>query len=734
MRLPNRSRIALIMIAMLGQACGGGGSSFNATPAPGGLDVRPGNSTCVAGAPPGADVVTLQRVFPALAFSNPILGLEAPGDSSQWFVVEQAGRVLRFANSNGTTSTSPFIDIRSRVTSGGETGLLGMAFHPNFPTDRRVFLSYTTTAGNLVSRVSSFLTLDGGQTLDPTSERILLTLNQPESNHNGGNIAFGPDGYLYVGFGDGGGAGDAHTQNGPSGNGQSLTTMLGKLLRIDVGAESSTAYAIPTGNPFAGNPKCGPGANAQSCPEIFAYGLRNPWRWSFDRQTGELWVGDVGQDSWEEVDIVTRGGNYGWRCREGLHDYNTASCPASGLIDPVAEYSHAVGQSITGGYVYRGPQSTSLSGQYVFADFVSGRVWALQPDGAGGYRMRELVTAGFNISSFAQGNDGELYAIDYGGGLYRVAFQPGAGGGVIPSSLAASGCVDPSDATRPASGLIPYAVNVPFWSDGADKDRWIALPNGQNISVGANGDWSPPNGSVLVKNFRLGSSIVETRLLMHHSDGTWAGYSYQWNDAQTDATLLPGGGTKVWGAQTWIYPSESDCLQCHTVAAGRTLGLETAQMNRSFTYPATGRTANQITTFNSIGTLTPALSADPATLPFLPDAFAASGTLPDRARAYLHANCSQCHRPGGPTPVNLDFRYTTSLSATNACDTVPQAGDLGLGSAARIIAPGNAGNSVLLARVSRRGTDQMPPLASNRVDSQGVQLLTQWIDGLASCN
>jgi hypothetical protein len=232
----------------------------------GGLDTRPSNTTCLAGArPSGSDTASVLRVFPALLFSSPILALQAPGDGSRWYVVQQGGQVLRFANNNATTTTSPFVDISGRITSGGETGLLGMAFHPNFPTDRRVFLSYTATAGSLVSRVSSFLSLDGGLTLDPTSERTLLTLNQPESNHNGGNIAFGPDGFLYIGFGDGGSGGDPHTQNGPIGNGQSLRTMLGKIVRIDVGTvETATTYTIPSTNPFAANPKCGPTTNAQS--------------------------------------------------------------------------------------------------------------------------------------------------------------------------------------------------------------------------------------------------------------------------------------------------------------------------------------------------------------------------------------------------------------------------------------------------------------------------------------
>src|SRR5882672_7550808 len=518
-----------------------------------GLDARPSNTTCLAGMPPRTDGARLDRVFTNLSFSSPILALQAPGNPSRWFVVQQGGRVLVFPNT-ATPVTNTFIDITSRVASGGELGLLGMAFHPNFPTDPRVFLSYTAgNGGSRVSRISSFRTTDGGLTLDTASEKIWLTLNQPEDNHNGGNINFGPDGFLYIGFGDGGGGGDAHTQNGPIGNGQSLTTMLGKMLRIDVGAETAPAYVIPSTNPFAPNPKCGPTTNGLSCPEIYAYGLRNPWRWSFDRQSGELWVGDVGQGAYEEVDIVQRGGNYGWRCREGLHAYDMTGCPSSGFIDPVAEYTHADGQSITGGYVYRGTQATTLVGRYIFADYVSQRLWTLQPNTSGGFTVTNLLTAPFNVSSFAQAVDGELYVLDYGGGLYHLTFLAGAGGGTIPVSLAASGCVDASDPTQPASGLIPYTVNAPFWSDGAVKDRWIALPNGQNMAVAGDGDWTPPNGSILVKNFRLGTTLVETRLFMHHSDGSWAGYSYQWNDAQTDATLVSGGATKVWGAQTWIY-------------------------------------------------------------------------------------------------------------------------------------------------------------------------------------
>jgi uncharacterized repeat protein (TIGR03806 family) len=657
--------------------------------------------------------------------------LQAPSDNSRWYVVEQGGVVRQF-NAASPTAASTFVDITSRVRSGGETGLLGMAFHPNYPTDTRVFLSYTNGTNPLVSRISSFRTTDGGATLDPNSEAILLTVNQPEANHNGGHIAFGADGLLYIGLGDGGGAGDQH---GNPGNGQTLTTMLGKMLRIDV--DSAQPYAIPAANPFGQNAKCpAAGRGSGECPEIYAWGFRNPWRWSFDRTSGELWVADVGQNQWEEVDRVSVGGNYGWRCREGAHDFNSSSlgCGNGGLIDPVAEYDHSQGNSITGGYVYRGAQATALAGRYLFADFGSGRIWAWIPENASAARApTRLLDSGLNISSFGQGNDGELYVVNYAGTLHRITFQSGGDGGSIPTTLSATGCVNPSNPSQPAAGLIPYAINAPFWSDGADKERWIALPDNGTITVQSDGDWDFPNSTILMKHFRVGTRLIETRLFMRHPDGQWGGYTYEWNTQQTDATLLRDGAMRdIGNGQTWIFPSESQCLDCHTSAAGRALGLETAQLNRNFTYTQTSRTANELATLNHIAVLTPPIT-DPAAQPAMPDPTDATAALADRARAYLHTNCSQCHRPNGPTPSTMDLRYSTTLAATNTCNASPQSGDLGLGANARLIAPGSAASSLIVNRMNRRDQYGMPPLGSNRVDSAGVDLLTQWINSLTSC-
>lgn len=373
-----------------------------------------------------------------------------------------------------------------------------------------------------------------------------------------------------------------------------------------------------------------------------------------------------------------------------------------------------------------------LAGRYLFGDFGSGRIWMADPQG--GLAPIALAATNHAIASFGEGADGELYVVDYFGTLH--ALLPGtAGGGSIPASLADTGCVLPTDPTRPAPGLIPYSPSAALWSDGATKERWIALPDGLSIDTSSpSGDWDLPSGTVLMKSFRLGAQLIETRLLMRHPDGVWAGYTYEWNDAQTAATLVSGGKRRQLPGQSWSYPSEAQCLVCHTAAAGRSLSLETAQLNRNLLYPQTGRTANQVATLNAIGTLAPPIAADPAALPAYPDPHGTAGSLADRARAYLHANCSNCHRPGGSTPVPMDLRFATALASTAACNAVPQAGDLGLGAGARLVVPGNPDQSVLVARMGRRDAAGMPPLGSTVVDQAGVALLRQWIAGLAGCN
>ncbi|NND35978.1 MAG: hypothetical protein HKN81_02480 [Gammaproteobacteria bacterium] len=655
--------------------------------------------------------------------------LQAPGDASRWFVLEKGGAIKVFDTATPTV-VDDYLDFSGRVTTASEGGMLGMAFDPNFPSTPEVYISYTAP-GNPTSSVISRIVLD--DTFNPVSptEQVILTVDQPYDNHNGGDIAFGPDGYLHIGLGDGGGGGD------PEETGQDTTRLLGAMLRIAVRGVGypSPGYTIPNDNPFQANPKCGSGSNGNDCPEIFAWGLRNPWRWSFDSQTGQLWLGDVGQGAWEEVDIVERGGNYGWDDCEGLANFESSNCPVPGYVDPVSVYPHSNGNSsITGGYVYRGNAIPYLAGRYVFADFSSGRIWALADDGQGGYDNEMIRDTPHNISAFATGVDEELYFAEYAaaGKIRRVELLSVAPTGVIPGDLADTGCTDPADVTRPAAGLLPYTINAPFWSDGAVKTRYLALPDAAEIDIGVAGHFDFPPGSVLVKQFELNGQLIETRLLMRHPDGVWAGYTYEWNDQQTAATRIVGGKTKIIDGQVWIYPSEGECMQCHTTAAGFGLGPEIAQLNGDLVYASTGRTANQLATLEYIGMLSAPLSDTPANLPALADPEDAGGPLDARARAYLHTNCAQCHRPGGPTPSSLDFRYDITLDATSACNVVPQSGGFGVPDG-RIITPGDASRSVILERMSRRNANGMPPLGSTVVDATGIALISDWIDSLTSC-
>jgi glucose/arabinose dehydrogenase len=346
--------------------------------------------------------------------------LQAPSDDRCWFIVEQTGRVRAFENIPDPAETFTFIDISTRVDDGpNEAGLLGMAFHPNFAGNGQVFLSYTGPIGVLTSYVSRFTSLDGGVTLDPDSEEVLLSITQTRPNHNGGQITFGPDGYLYIGMGDGGGSNDTDQ------NAQNTMNLKGAMLRIDV--DGATPYAIPADNPFADNALdgaglCDSGFGAADCPELYAWGLRNPWRWSFDKLTGELWAGDVGQRALEEIDIIDLGGNYGWPFLEGTRcntDVPVENCDFAGL-PPITEYPRTTGRSVTGGYVYRGTAIPDLVGIYVYGDFATGLV--MQYFDAGDDNTIEAqFDTDFGISSFGEANNGELYLLDlYAGGIHQI--------------------------------------------------------------------------------------------------------------------------------------------------------------------------------------------------------------------------------------------------------------------------------------------------------------------------
>jgi glucose/arabinose dehydrogenase len=360
--------------------------------------------------PTGPDRLRIELVASGLVAP---VGITSAADGSGRLFVNEQGGAVRVIGADGTIEPEPFVDLANRLRTGGERGLLGLAFHPDFVANRRLFVHYSRASDG--ATVVSELRADAdGRHVDAATERVLLTVTQPFANHNGGQIAFGPDGYLYIGLGDGGSGGD------PFGNAQNRDVLLGKILRIDVDETSpERGYGIPPTNPFAAG-GVEPGAGA---PEIWAYGLRNPWRFSFDPEGGDLYIGDVGQGRWEEIDRQpgdSRGGeNYGWNVMEGRHCYET-DCDQAGYVKPIAEYSHDLGCSVSGGYVYRGSLYPSLAGIYVFGDYCSGTIFTLNVD-EGTITPKPVLESGLRIGSFGRDERGELYVADIAGGaIYRL--------------------------------------------------------------------------------------------------------------------------------------------------------------------------------------------------------------------------------------------------------------------------------------------------------------------------
>ncbi len=717
-----------------------------------GFVTRPANPTCVA--PPRPMInsgIQIVRAFPNVTFANPTAMAQGTGDPSRIFILEKAGVVRAFPNQANVMSNqiTTVLNVSTRVdNTQNEGGALGLALHPQWATRKELFLSYTRAGRGagvaLVSVISRFRSNDNGVTFDPNSEERLLQLDQPFTNHNGGNIAFGPDGFLYIGFGDGGSGDD------PINAGQRLNTILGKMLRIDVNVsfDAGVGYAIPSTNPYASNGQaCNltsqnqrvDGGSVIRCSEIWAYGLRNPWRWSFDQSTGTLWAGDVGQNNWEEIDIITAGGNYGWNVCEGmgnrgvggtLPDAGSPLCNLVGRVEPVAVYGRGLGYSVTGGYVYRGATVPALVGRYVFGDYGSGRVWYIDENVSTGARtMVQIADTNLSIGSFGQTLDGEVFIIDLPNGTLSrfTPMGPTDAGTTFPATLSATGCFNAS--MQPVAALVPYDLNSPLWSDGALKERFFAIPDGTTIGLLPDGDFDFPNGTVTVKTFSLAGQKIETRLLVRHSDGQWAGYSYEWRTDQTDADLLAAGKSKVVGSQTWQYPSRGECMTCHTATANRTLGPELAQLNRTLAYPR-GVTANQVETLAALGYFSTPLPNIASNLPRLEPPQGA-GPLDARARAYLHSNCSNCHRNGAVQGPH-DLRYSLTFRNTNTCNVSPTNGTLGV-PGAMILAPANPSLSIISLRMHALNSFRMPPLGTSIVDPQGTALIDSWITSVTMC-
>jgi uncharacterized repeat protein (TIGR03806 family) len=682
--------------------------------APFGYDTRPKNETCVAWSKPNpGGLLKVEKPFPLLRpIIYPVGMAQAPNDPMHVYTwSHQQGTILRFDKDPTVADYTTVITLP--IAYENEVGLLGVAFDPSYLTNRAVYVYYGATGGAIGKGyrmvVARLFANSAGDVF--TFDREILSFDVPSAGHVGGSLAFGKDGNLYLAPGDGGVE--------PTWA-QDPTRLHGKVLRIH--PELGAAYTIPPTNPFA---------VAGGRPEIYALGLRNPYGFSFDSQTGDLWLGDVGEGTNEEIDRIELGGNYGWPIREGTRCTAPAAC-GTGLIDPVHEYLHGADLAVVGGRVYRGSAIPWLIGHYVFADYFSGRIWTLDTDANGKASAREIANVAEPISSIGVDLDGELYVTMFYGWDIRKLVQNTSVPSTVPTKLSATGCADSVDPRKFTAGQIPYGVRSPFWSDGADKLRALALPDPAVMSINSDGDFDLPIGSVLRKDFLFDAKRVETRLFMRHADGSWAGYTYAWDDAERDATLVQGGRTQTLrtasGDRPWVFPSEAQCVQCHTQAAGRTLGLELRQLqDMDQVYARTGRISDQVATLEHIGMF----AAPPAKVTPLEDPNG-SGPVDARARSYLHSNCSGCHRPQGPGRGTANYMASVPWSDVHACNAELAEGDLGV-TGSKVVVPGRADLSALLLRMRALDVHRMPPIASRAVDTKGTQLMEQWIRGLGPC-
>ena len=704
------------------------------------------------------------NAFPNISVSRPIFLAEEPG-TNRLFIGEHQGRIYAFPNDPNASNRELVLDIRDQTWYSGESGLLSFAFHPRYGVDSNYLYVFYQYDGNLnYSRLSRFtISQETGAAVEG-SELVLIQLYDRASNHNAGMIFFGLDGYLYVSTGDEGGG------NNEFRNSQSITERhLGGVLRIDVDRDLSRSHPIRrqpellrnndqsfTANYYIPNDNPWLDPNGGVLEEFYAIGLRNPHRMSQDPVSGLIWLADVGQGRREEVDLIVKGGNYQWGYREGfLTGPQSKPSPLIGTDQPpIHEYPHSEGKSVTGGYVYRGGRLPSLQGAYVYADYNTRRLWILRENASGNYEREQLMTTPFAVSSFGVDNAGELYLLNWNGGNIQKLVRQNQNNPNFPTLLSETGVFSNLSPLTPESFCIPYDLNVPFWSDGAAKQRWMILPNDgqpnspeEQIQYSESGDWIFPAGAVLVKHFELPLDTqnpsltrkLETRFLIFGDNNSFYGVSYRWNEAQTDAILIQEAIEDTLTIQaiegpkqvSWFFPGQNDCFSCHTAATSGALGAKTGQLNKDFLYPSTNRTANQLKSLAHLNFLSPPPDTNNLnTLPYLAPTSDLSQSLEARARAYLDANCSSCHRSGTVIQANFDARISAPVNdqALIYGEVFKELGIAG----SRTILPGDLEKSVLYRRLKSVHSEiAMPQIAKNEVDSAGLQLIEEWILSLA---
>ena len=711
------------------------------------------NNLHIHGTPDPPNPYTTQVSFPHLKFFEPLAFSWVPG-ADRYAIATRPGKIFTFINQHDTRTKDLLIDLKRTV--------YGVVMHPEFSQNGYFYVSSVTEPDHPEgSRLSRFrVTSRTPLTASPESEQVIL--KWPSGGHNGGCLRFGPDGYLYLATGDGSGIADERK------TGQDLSDLLGAILRIDVDhAEKGQHYRIPADNPFI--------SRKNTRGEIYSYGHRQVWKFSFDPATDFLWAGEIGQDLWEMIYRIKKGGNYGWSVQEGTHPFRPQRPKGpTPILKPIIEHSHEDFRSITGGFVYHGSRLPELKGHYVYGGYDTGRIWGFRflerPDPRGKViNHHELANTQIRLVAFAQDPAGEIIMLDFAGGQLHqlVKAPPVTQAKPFPRKLSETGLFSSTRQHRPAPGLIPYSVNAPLWSDHAIKDRFIAIPGKEQIEFdtvtypqpppGAPPGWRFPNGTVLVKTFSLEMEVgnpktarrLETRILHHermpgeenqYGAQVWRGYTYIWNEEQTDATLLDSGGLnreftvrdpEAPGGvrkQTWRFPSRAECTLCHTMASKYVLGVNTLQMNKNHDYGDV--IANQLDTLNHLDIFTKPLPKPVSELPRLINYHDQTQDLGRRARSYLHANCAHCHQKWGGGNAEFQLQANLPLDQTGTVNTPAGQGTFGLDKPALLIT-GNPERSLIYHRMATKELGHMPHVGSNITHQQAVELIHKWIQQLA---
>ena len=712
---------------------------------------------------PGA-LWKLTKVFPNFSVTPLTINMKQIPGTNKLLVLGRDGLVWVIDNNEANGEPTLVLDISQQVMGVGDAGLLGVAFHPDFndaTTSHRgeIYLFYTYRYGGdepLYDRLARFKFSESLDTIIPSSEEVLIQQYDRNIFHNGGDMFFDKEGYLYVSLGDEGGGYD------PYKNSQKINASLfSGIIRIDVDLDSSRShsirryplppygrpegypdninqhYMIPNDNPWVSE-------SGENLEEFFAIGLRSPHRMHYDTLTENIWVADVGQESREEISILTKGSNAQWVFHEG-NKYYWYLKPDSVIgveTPPIFEYDRGVGGCIIGGFVYRGDKYPNLEGKYIFGDYVSKNIWALDPEQDNKVTfLCEAIES--RPVSFLSTSDGWIYVLTQDGGIFKLTDVVPQD---FPSLLSQTDAFTDLKNMVPASGIVPYGVNTPLWSDGASKQRWISVPKASGgITYSQDSLWDFPVGTVFIKHFELPVSKdstvkLETRFFVIDENKQGYGITYKWNEQGTDAELIGEGELiseeisilkdEVTSSQTWTFPSRAQCMDCHNQNAGYVLGVKTAQLNRPFIYEQTGTEGNQIQTWNHLGLFGEDLGyVDPSELPRLVSISDTSATLQSRVRSYLDANCSFCHQPGG-VEAAFDARSNTPLLLQHLVNGEVTSRNSTLGN--KIIKPNDLDSSELWLRDKSLGDDKMPPIGRNKLDNDYLKVLEDWIMSLQS--